>query len=143
MNRTREVYRKDTVDIDTGEIVTQVSISKTVIKEGFARMYFTDLGALLQCTKSQVDFLVCAFKLGYIEFNTNELLLTSERKKNVCDCANIKINSLYNCIYLLLKKGVFIKNNKGGIFLNPTLFFYGTDIEREKVLTLKLTYNIE
>lgn len=143
MSRNREIYRKDTVDLDTGELRNQISISKKVKSEKFARMYFDDLGALLRCTKSQIDFLVCAFKLGYIEFDTNELLLTPERKKNVCDCADIKINSLYNSIHLLLKKEVFVKNDKGGIFLNPKLFFYGTDIAREKILTLKLTYEIE
>lgn len=94
----------------------------TQVQEKSAKIHFDKIGALLQCTKAEMDFLFCLFKLEYIVQGTNQLLLTPDRKKEMCKCSNIKIATLYNVVYSLIKKEILIKNDKGQILINPLLF---------------------
>jgi hypothetical protein len=42
----------------------------------------------------------------------------------------------------LVKKNILIKESNAAYLLNPKLFFFGTDIDREKLFELNIRYEI-
>ena len=106
----------------------------------FVRTYIEDIGILAKCNKSEQSVILCSLK--YLDYGTNELLLTPARRKELCDCAGLKLNTVNMAVSTLYKKNIFIKKD-GSTFLNPKLFFYGTDIDREKQFQLIVNYTIE
>lgn len=140
----KTIYSSQTVDLETGEVKSsKVITKKKLTTESFIQTYTQDLGVLLKCTKGQIDLLICLMNLGFVEFNTNEVILTAARRKQVADCANIKQASIYNSVNGLKNKSIIIEDNYGKQYLNPKLFFYGYEIEREKVLKLTLSYHLK
>lgn len=80
--------------------------------------------------------------LGYIEYETNEVVLNLPRKQNLCSCADINIRSMHNSLYRLIKKNIIVRTGKKMV-LNPKLFFYGKESDREKMFELKIKYKIK
>jgi hypothetical protein len=137
------VFKRVEVDSSTGEVTTTMSIQKKVLnKETFIQTYFKDLGVLLKCTKGQIDFLISCITLGYIEFDTNEIVLNSSRRDQLASKADLNINSIYVFINGLKKKNILVVDEQKRMFLNPKLFFYGSELERQKMFTLSINYEI-
>jgi hypothetical protein len=137
----RAVYTETKIDYQSGEIKSERIIKKKVSTvEQFHQTYTQDIGVLLKCTKGQIDLIVCLMKLGFIEFNTNEIILTSSRRKELSICSSIKINSTYVLMNGLQNKNIIVKDENGKLFLNPKLFFFGYEAEREKMLSLSIHY---
>ena len=69
------------------------------------------------------------------------LFLIIKRRKEICECGNLKMNTVYSALNRLKKKNILVSNN-GKILLNPKLFFFGDDLSRIKTFELKLKYEI-
>lgn len=135
------VYTKDTHDFTTGEIITRELFRKQVANaDQFIRTYIEDIGALAKCSGAEHSFVLCCMK--YLDYSTNELILTLERRHAICECGNIKMNTLNSALSRLVKKNILIRKSGNTYLLNPKLFFYGKDIDRNTVLQATITYVI-
>lgn len=103
------------------------------------RTYIQDIGLLAKCSGAEISTVLCCLK--YIDWNTNEILLTSIRRKEVATCGELSMNTVNTAVSRLIKKNIFVKT-KGKLLLNPTLFFFGDEPSRMKMFELKLQYHI-
>ena len=102
-------------------------------------VYFQNYELLAKCSGAEISTVLCCLK--YIDWNTNEIVFNNLRRKEIAECGNLKLNTVYSSIQRLIKKNIFVKN-KGKLLLNPTLFFFGDDPSRMKMFELKLQYHI-
>ena len=138
----RKIFEKTEVDTTTGEVTKALYISKTVKDvEHFVQTYCDDLGSLLKCSKGEIDLLVSIINMKFMEFDSNEIILNSFRRGEIATKTGMKLSSIYNLTNSLKKKNIIVDNN-GRIFLNPKLFFYGSEIARHKMFSLSIDYSI-
>jgi hypothetical protein len=138
---SKTVYSHHELDYETGELKTSTWVrSKKLNTDNFVKTYLQDIGALAKCSKAEMSIVLCC--LQYVDWDTNEILLTSQRRKDLCDCGGLTFNTINVSIPRLIKKNIFIKH-EGKLMLNPNLFFFGTDLGRTKVYELKLRYELE
>lgn len=101
--------------------------------------YLDDIAALAKCSGAEQSVVLCCLK--YLDYNTNELVLNSQRRKEICECGNLKLNTVNTAISRLYKKNIFVKDDNK-TYLNPKMFFYGTDLERHNKFKLSINYEI-
>ena len=131
----RKVFERTEYDTNTGEIVKAISIVKKVTNvEHFVQTYCDDLGTLLKCTKGQIDLLVAII-------DSNEVILNSNRRNVIAEKTGLSLSSIYNLTNGLKKKNILVED-KGRLYLNPKLFFYGSELARQKMFSLSIDYNI-
>lgn len=134
-------YTKETQDMKTGETVTKEIFRKQVAnQEQFVRTYIEDIGALAKCTGAEKGVILCS--LQYLDYATNEFILTPERREAICKCAEIKPDTVSASISRLQKKNIIIRKSGSTYILNPKLFFYGRDIDRASVVEVTMAYVI-
>lgn len=139
---TQRVFERQEIDTSTGEIIKLTVVNKkTKNREHFVITYCQDLGALLKCSKGQVDLLIGIINLKFMEFETNEVILNSSRRAELSEKTGLTLSSIYNLTIALKKKNILVENN-GKIYLNPKLFFYGSELERTKMFSLSIDYTI-
>lgn len=137
---SKTLYESQQLDYETGEIKSSTWVrGKKLTQESFVRTYIGDIGVLAKCSGSEVSIVLCS--LQYVDWETNEIVLTSQRRKEVADCGNLTMNTVNNGISRLVKKNIFIRHD-GKLILNPKLFFFGSDIGRTKLFELKLQYQL-
>ena len=135
------VYSKETQDFKTGEITEREIFRRQVAnKEQFVRAYIEDIGALAKCSGAEQSFVLCSLK--YLDYATNEFILTVDRRKDICACAGIKLNTANSAVTRLVKKNILIRKSENTYILNPKIFFYGKDIDRATVLKAVIVYTI-
>ena len=135
------IYTQTVLDQETGELIPTRWIKKEVLtKEAFVRAYIKDLGILAKCSGAEQSTILCSLK--YVEYNTNVLYINSLRRQEIAQCAGMTINTVNSAISRLVKKNILLKKASGTYLLNPQLFFFGTDLEREKVFCLSVKYVI-
>lgn len=136
----KTVYHNQTIDGDTGEVKSEVRITKeTKNTEKFLLAYVQDMGRLAGCTAAEIKVVLAS--LQFVQYDTNELVLTPDRREQLCKVANTTMNSLYVVVGRLFKKQIFIKEGKKS-FLNPRLFFFGKDLQKDKWFSIHLDYKI-
>ena len=136
------VFQRDTIDADTGELINTVRVIKrSVTNESFIRAYVEDICKIVKCTGAEMAVILCSLK--YIDYNTNEFHINKNRRNEITELAGITKNTFNCCMYKLYKKNIFIKHENGNIYLNPRLFFFGSDVERSKILKLTIMYEIK
>ena len=135
-----QIYKKQTIDSD-GNLVNQVSITKTISRDCFFITYCQDIGSLLKCSNGEKDFVIACLTLKYATFDTNELVLNIGRRREIATKINCSVGSVYNIISSLKKKNIIVEHNYK-MFLNPKLFFFGSEVERQKMLVLSINYEI-
>lgn len=135
------VYSHTCEDFTTGEIKERTFIKKEVKnQEMFVRTYIEDIGALAKCSGAEQSVILCCLK--YLDYNTNELILNKQRRNEICECGGLKLNTVNTAISRLYKKSIFVKH-EDRVYLNPKLFFYGSDIARNQLFELKIQYQIK
>ena len=97
-------------------------------------------GVLARCSKAEQSVVLCS--LQYLDYNTNELILHAGRRSDIATCGDLKISTVNMAISSLYKKNIFIKKDQR-VYLNPELFFYGTDLARNQVRELVIRYELE
>lgn len=137
----KTIYTENTLDIDTGEVIPKRWITRKVENtEMFIRTYVEDIGSLAKCSGAEQSVILCCLK--YLDYNTNRLYLDKQRRLEICKCSGIKENTVNTVIPRLVKKNILIKESNAAYLLNPKLFFFGTDISREKLFDLNIRYEI-
>lgn len=136
------VFTKELRNYDTGEVVEREIYRKQVAnKEQFVRTYIEDIGALARCSSADKSVVLCTLK--YLDYATNELILTPDRRKEIALCGGISVNTINSSVSRLMKKNILIKKSGNTYILNPKIFFYGKDIDRATVLKATITYIID
>lgn len=140
----KTVFKSEVVDTTTGEVIKEFRVIKKTLpnKEMFIQTYIQDLGVLLKCTKGQIDLLICIINNQFVEFDTNEVLITPARKQVLSECSNIKVMSINNLLVTLKKKNILVFDESKRMYLNPKLFFFGSELAREKMFELRINYTI-
>lgn len=134
------IYTKTEVDTTTGEVKKLEYLTRKVKDtEHFIRTYVKDIGSLAKCSGAEQSVVLCCLK--YLDYNTNELVLNSQRRQELCECGELKLSTVNTAISRLYKKKIFVKIDKKS-YLNPKLFFFGADLERYKLYQLVLNYEI-
>jgi hypothetical protein len=138
---TQVIYTKETQDFQTGELATKEIYRRQVANQDqFIRAYIEDIGVLARCSGAEQSFILCC--LQYVDYSTNEVILTSERKLNICECGGMKLSTANCALTRLVKKSLLIRKSQNTYLLNPKIFFYGKDIDRAKVIQATITYVI-
>lgn len=140
--KSQVVFERNLVDLDSGELVsTERVIRREVMQESFIKTYVSDICKLAMCTPAEVSLILCG--LQFIDYNTNEFILNKARRNILSTQIGISINTLNCSITKLYKKNILVKHENGNIYLNPRLFFFGTDVERAEILKLTIMYEIK
>jgi len=139
----RKLYETTTIDYSTGEVKESTWIRGTSLEtETFVRLYIEDIVHLARCTGAESAVIFACTK--YLDYNTNELLLTPQRRKDICEISELKMNTINCAISRLYKKNIFVRDTESSkTYLNPKLFFFGSDIAKKKIFELKLVYEIK
>jgi len=141
MIMAQAIYTKETQDMQTGEVVKREIFRKQVANtEQFVRAFIEDMGLLAKCSGAEKGVVLCS--LQYLDYNTNEFILTPERRAAICDCGQIKPDTVSSAISRLLKKNIIIKKSGSTYILNPKIFFYGKELERAKIVETTMVYVI-
>ena len=142
MAKISKVFTKETVDHLTGEVKTEetIFIKHVDNKEQFIRTYIQDIGALAKCNKAEQSTLLCCLK--FLEYNTNQFILTPSRRKDICECSGLKLNTVNTAISKLMEKNILISQESWTYLMNPKIFFFGTDFERGAVIKATMVYII-
>jgi|SRR5579863_3576617 len=136
----KALYRAQTVDHTTGEVTETVTVTKEVKSTGkFLLAYVEDIGKLIGCTKGEIGIVLAC--LQFVDYNTNELVLTPGRRTKICDLTGMTKDSFYTTVGRLYKKNILIRE-KDSVYLNPKLFFCGKDLDKDKWFSLHLDYRI-
>ena len=139
MNK-KTIYESVKMNFETGEIQeSQRIIKKTVTQEKFRRTYVADICKLAKCTGAEQSIILAS--LQFVDYETNELMINTGRRKIIAATANIKDSTFNVNLGRLIAKNIIVKIDNI-LYLNPRLFFYGSDIGREKVLNLTLKYEM-
>lgn len=139
---SKTVYTENLIDQETGEIIPRRWITKKQTNiDHFMRTYVEDIGILSECSGCERTLVLAILK--YVEYKTNKIFLDTQRKEEICKTWNIKRNTFNTAISRLCKKEILFRSSNVAYTLNPQLFFYGPDIEREKVFELVIRYQID
>ncbi len=126
-----------------GEVTYTKTIERSIVSpDKFFKTYLDDLGAIIKCSNAEKNFILCCTFHKFIEYETNEIVLTKARRAIVGTCSEINERSVQNIFYRLIAKNIIIKH-KDSFYLNPSLFFTGTEMAREKMFGLQMKYKIE
>lgn len=138
----------NTVDIETGHLVEQ-SKTFSVRADSTQEFYMTFLEFMspFYKIKSITDVQVLAKLCSLMEFNKNEVYITTARREDVCKELDIKTTHLSNSIKRL-KDLKLIAGERGTYRINPKIYWKGTTDERnkllkEKGLEVKLTFKAQ
>lgn len=140
MKKKHTIYTENSVDRETGEITPKRWITRQVKDEAqFIKMYLDDLGVLTKCSNTEKNIVINL--LPYVDYSTNELVLTASRRKELALKIESTAGTINVCIMRLFQKNIFIRN-EGKILLNPKLFFRGDELSRSKLLELTIQYEL-
>lgn len=138
----KTIFTSISSDHTTGEILTSKFIKKEVKNtEAFIRTYIEDLGLLVKCSGAEQKIILSLLK--YLDYNTNRLYIDNKRRLEIGTETGLKEGTINVCIPRLVRKGILIKESSAAFVLNPKLFFFGKDTEREKVFSLIVQYEIK
>jgi hypothetical protein len=130
--KKKTIYTTHVIDHNTGEVLNTSWVKKeNITNDKFARAYIPNLKLLVPCTGAELSTVLCC--LQYLVYDTNQILLTPDRREEIAIEADIKPNTVNVAISALYKRGVFIKVKKK-IYLNPLIFYYGTDKGRQNLI---------
>jgi hypothetical protein len=136
--KKKTIYLSNTVDFETGEVKgTSWTKREEITMDQFARAYIHDIKLLAKCRGAEMAVVLCC--LEYLEYNTNEIILSTARRIDISKEAELTQGTFNVTFSQLVKKNIFIKIDKK-LYLNPILFFYGTDVERQRCLEATIDY---
>ena len=102
------IYTKETQNFESGEIQEREVFRRHVAnQEQFVRAYINDIGALAKCSGAEQSVILCCLK--FLDYATNEFILTTQRRLDICECGNIKPNTFNAALVRLIKKNILIK----------------------------------
>jgi hypothetical protein len=122
------------------QYVPSIKTHFKVTSNQHVNVFIEDIGALAKCSGAEKGVVLCS--LQYLDYDTNEFILTPERRAAICVCGNIRPDTVSSAISRLLKKNIIIKKSGSTYILNPKIFFYGKDLARASVVEATMVYEI-
>lgn len=147
MKKFEQVVHKETVDTNTGEIVsyeTTKTFTKKVSAEKFYITYIEHVSPLYNL-KSDTAKDILSWMCCHAEWNTGKVALTTNTRKELCNELTISPNTLTNNL-AKLKQAKMISGEKGDFVINPQIFWKGDTKERDKILDIeeiRITFDIK
>ncbi len=136
--KKKTIYLSNTVDFETGEVKGSSRITREEITmDQFARVYINSIKLLAKCKGAEISVVLSCLK--YLEYNTNEIILSTDRRIDISKAAGVTQGTFNVTFSQLVKKNILIKIERK-LYLNPILFFYGTDVERQRCLEATVDY---
>lgn len=131
----KQVYVREIVDCDTGEIKvieSQKVFTKKVKNDNF---YFTfiDFVAPLFRLRSDSAKNLLVWLCTNAEFNTGVVRLTADDRRQLCETLNMSNNAITNCLKKL-KDLNLISGQDGKFTINPQIFWKGEMSVRDRLL---------
>lgn len=144
MIKTKKLKHEQThTDTETGEVITT---SKTfnikVNQDEFYMVYIENMAGFFNL-KSVVEMKVLTKFCMMADFNTGRVLLPSGLRLDLLKFLDISSQQLTNAIRHL-KENELLEGDKGTYYINPVIFWKGSNDVRNTLLkTGKLTLNVE
>ena len=144
MKKITKVEEKQTVDLETGELISfETSKTYSIPQEpSYVKFYLEDIGQIHGLSKSESDVLFALSRLigwdGIVSISKNRF------EKSIKPLTNIQYQSFKNIIGKLVLKGIFVRSGRGELEANPYLFAKGEWSEvykRRMQIKLQITYD--
>ena len=120
-------------------IITKSDKTMTLNEKPFVRTYVEDISILTRCSKAESSVIWCC--LQYIDYKSNEILLTATRRKDMIEMTGLKMSTINQSISKLKKKHIFIQN-EGKLYFHPNLFLSCSEETAAKVYELTIRYEL-
>ena len=126
----KKVFKEVTtqvVDTTTGELVSQTTTKQFVIKttpDKFYQTYLNFMAPVLGVTKGN-DFKVLCGMMFFVEYDTDKVSLTPEKRKELENLVSLKSQTVSNALNNL-KKLKLITGSRGDYRVDPRVLWLGT-----------------
>lgn len=143
------------VDQDTGEIIESNTTSAHYLEEykkckpdEFIMVYLQDISGFLRLENAtQIKLLSIIWReVGYNNPDTNDgniIAILKDDKERWAKTLDVSIRTIDNALAALTKKKLLISEARSKYTLNPKYFFKGSSKDRQRVLEVKVTYDLE
>mgnify|MGYP003408979101 FL=1 len=139
--KIRSVIEDSLTDFESGEVkVARKTITKNVPYDKFIKIYLEDFSGFLNIGKGEIRVLSYCWQIS--EYNTGRIYLVKKVKEEMSAEVKIKIESIDNIIYKLVRKNLLISEGTSVYRLNPKFFWKGDEAERCNVLQVVINYNL-
>lgn len=120
-------------DTSTGEVITIEKTYSTKVNADKFYMIFIEHMSSLFGIKSAADRKVLDSLCKLAEFNTGKVLITSGRRREICEDLEIASQTFSNSLNSLRRLGL-ITGKDGDYELNPLVFWKGTTDARNRLI---------
>ena len=141
---------KQEINFETGEIKSieqERYIVKKIDQSEFVLVYLHDIIKILSIADINfTDIKVLAQIWELAQFNTGEVYLIKLKKEAIATKLNLTISAIEKSVIRLSKNKLIIKQGDGRnaiYIINPSYFWKGTEISRQKSLKLIIKYEIQ
>lgn len=131
----KQVYVREIVDCDTGEIKvieSQKVFTKKVKNDNFYFTFIEFVAPLFRLRSDSAKNLL-VWLCTNAEFNTGVVRLTADDRRQLCETLNMSNNAITNCLKKL-KDLNLISGQDGKFTINPQIFWKGEMSVRDKLL---------
>ena len=125
----------EVVDSQTGEVISQTSSKHFIIKtspDKFYQTYLNFMAPVLGVTKGN-DFKVLCGLMFFVEFDTDKVSLTPEKRKELETLVSLKTQTVSNALNNL-KKLKLVTGNRGDYRIDPKVLWLGSINTRTALL---------
>ncbi len=133
-------YAERTFDASGNMISMTTKTKYKANAEQFARVFFQDIGVLASCSGAEKGIVLSC--LQYLDYNTNQFILTPERRDEICKNADLSAKTISGTLSNLRRKNIIIKQRGYSFILNPNILFYGDERERKTVIDATAEYKL-
>lgn len=139
--KIRQDTQETLIDNSTGEITSQ---RKTLVKyvpyDKFVKIYLEDFSGVFDIGRGDIKVLSYCWKIT--EYNTGRIYLVKTVKEEMAAEIRIKLESIDNIIYRLVKKNLLLSEGTSVYRLNPNFFWKGEETARAEVLEVVIKYKL-
>ena len=139
--KIRQDTQETLIDNSTGEITSQ---RKTLVKyvpyDKFVKIYLEDFSGVFDIGRGDIKVLSYCWKIA--EYNTGRIYLVKTVKEEMAAEIKIKLDSIENIIYRLVKKKLLLSEGTSEFRLNPNFFWKGEETARAEVLEIVIKYKL-
>lgn len=145
MSKINRQERLTVVDVNTGEIVQEMLKTvtfKTADKEEFFMLFIKSLAPLFRISSLPAIKILIKF-CQIASYNTGEIVLSSSKRKDICEELEMTNNHFSNMITYLKKQGI-LYGQHGSFYLNPIISWKGdTNTREESIKKMELHFKLQ
>lgn len=132
-----EIY----LDNTTGETTSsRKTIVRTIPYDKFIKIYLEDFSGIFDIGRGDIKVLAYCWKIT--EYNTGRIYLVKTIKEEMALEIKIKLESIDNIIYRLVKKNLLLVEGTSVYRLNPEYFWKGDETVRAEILEIVIKYKL-